>query len=145
LILGAGIATIKQYPIASHCTCVHPTGDDSIATAMDQINRDILLSVLIPLSTIYELCVICASFLLQVFVKNLRGKSDVINGLMPHSLVSEIKTQLESIHHIAADDQRLIYGGKQLEAGRTLQSYGISRGATVHLVMRLPGGQAGAC
>lgn len=38
------------------------------------------------------------------------------------------------------DEQRLIYKGKQLEDGRTLQEYGFQDLDTLHLVTRLRGG-----
>ncbi len=54
--------------------------------------------------------------------------------------ISTVKELIQSKEGISPDEQRLIYAGKQLEDGRTLEEYDIELGCTWYLVLRLRGG-----
>ncbi len=57
--------------------------------------------------------------------------------------MSEVKKQVKAKTGIDPDSQRLIYGGKQMEDEKQLCEYKtIGHGATIYLVLRLPGGSA---
>lgn len=53
---------------------------------------------------------------------------------------------LRALHGIAGipcEEQRLVYGGKQLRDTRAFSEYGIGRDSTLHLLLRLVGGKGG--
>lgn len=52
-----------------------------------------------------------------------------------------LQEQIRDKEGIAPDEQRLIYAGKNLEDTKTVADYNLSADATLHLVLRVRGGQ----
>lgn len=72
-------------------------------------------------------------------VKTLTGKT-LLMTMSKSETIQEMKANIQDMEGIPPDQQRLIFGGKQLEDGVTLSEYFICEGSVLHLVLRLRGG-----
>jgi ubiquitin len=76
---------------------------------------------------------------MQLFVKTLTGKTVSIEVEEGES-IEDVKAKIAEKEGIPAEQQRIIFGGQQLQDGKTLDDYNVGDDATLHLVLRLRGG-----
>ncbi|KAF4074708.1 hypothetical protein AMELA_G00242290 [Ameiurus melas] len=76
---------------------------------------------------------------LQVFVRNEKGQTKTYD-VTEDETVDELMMKVYQKERVAVDQQRLIYAGRQLDSGKTLQYYNIVSGSTIHMTLRLRGG-----
>ena len=74
----------------------------------------------------------------QIFVKTLNGTTITLD-VEASDTIGSIIAQLQEREGVPSDQQRLMWGGRQLEVGRTLADYNIQRRHTLYQALRLRG------
>ncbi|PUZ40333.1 hypothetical protein GQ55_9G414700 [Panicum hallii var. hallii] len=76
----------------------------------------------------------------RIKVKTLTGR-EIDVDVEPTDPVGRIKERVEEQQGIPPEQQRLIFGGKQLADGKTVRESNVTAGSVIHLVLALRGGR----
>ena len=89
------------------------------------------------LLTLFTLILLtCQVNAMQIYVNIWTGKQITLD-VEPTDRIENVKEKIYEQEGILPEQQLLIFAGKQMEEGNTLQDYSVQKGSTLHLIHRL--------
>lgn len=86
-------------------------------------------------------CMTATASAMQIFVKMHTGKHITLE-VEPTDRIEDVKAKIQDKEGILVGNQRLLFAGKQLEDGNTLQDYSIQKDSTLYLQTRIEPGNS---
>ena len=74
---------------------------------------------------------------MKINIKSLKDRKTFSIDVQPTFDAADVKAVIEREQDVPASAQRLVFGGKPLRDGVSLQELGVQKEATLHLVLRL--------
>ncbi len=91
------------------------------------------LGIVLALTLVFSMTI--SANAMQIFVKSFTGKPITLE-VEPTDRIEDVRLKIQAETGISPVHQSLIFAGKQLEDGNTLQDYSIQKDATLHLVFK---------
>lgn len=118
-----------------------PASNQQLICAIHQLQDARSLSHYNITSKSSLLLVLRSSSKIQIFVKTITGQTITIE-VEAHETIENVRARIQEELDIPPDQQRLSFGGKSLLNGQTISDYGMQKGSTIHLTLRMLGGRA---
>jgi hypothetical protein len=76
---------------------------------------------------------------MQLNIKTMSGRTITVE-VEPDEAIESLKAKIAAQEGVPAEQQRLVFGSKQLDGRRSVADYGLGDQSTISLVLRLRGG-----